>query len=66
MFTNDFHDVIFDILQDKYLQKVHFSQNGIPIPEFRQVCTVYFGYNSTRKRIFRIVIEVMKLYCTDR
>ncbi|XLT36030.1 hypothetical protein HN873_067322 [Arachis hypogaea] len=25
------------IIQDKYLQKVHFSQNGIPLPEFMQV-----------------------------
>ncbi|RYQ91232.1 hypothetical protein Ahy_B09g097121 isoform C [Arachis hypogaea] len=25
------------IIQDKYLQKVHFSQNGIPLPEFMQI-----------------------------
>ncbi|KAI3984143.1 hypothetical protein MKX01_035270 [Papaver californicum] len=25
------------IIQDKYLQKVHFSQHGIPMPEFREI-----------------------------
>ncbi|KAJ9153331.1 hypothetical protein P3X46_026779 [Hevea brasiliensis] len=25
------------IIQDKYLQKVHFSQHGIPLPEFMQI-----------------------------
>lgn len=25
------------IIQDKYRQKVHFSQNGIPLPEFMEV-----------------------------
>ncbi|GMY10442.1 phosphoribosylaminoimidazole carboxylase, chloroplastic isoform X1 [Fagus crenata] len=25
------------IIQDKYLQKVHFSQHAIPLPEFRQI-----------------------------
>ncbi|RZC45683.1 hypothetical protein C5167_038635 [Papaver somniferum] len=25
------------IIQDKYLQKVHFSQNAIPMPEFREI-----------------------------
>ncbi|XP_078431893.1 phosphoribosylaminoimidazole carboxylase, putative / AIR carboxylase isoform X2 [Wolffia australiana] len=25
------------VIQDKYLQKVHFSSHGIPVPEFRQI-----------------------------
>ena len=25
------------VLQDKYLQKVHFSRHGIPLPEFMEV-----------------------------
>ncbi|RZC54179.1 hypothetical protein C5167_013035 [Papaver somniferum] len=25
------------IIQDKYLQKIHFSQHGIPMPEFREI-----------------------------
>lgn len=25
------------MLQDKYLQKVHFTRHGIPLPEFTQV-----------------------------
>lgn len=25
------------IIQDKYMQKVHFSQHGIPLPEFKQI-----------------------------
>lgn len=25
------------IIQDKYMQKVHFSQHGIPLPEFMEV-----------------------------
>ncbi|KAE9611844.1 putative phosphoribosylaminoimidazole carboxylase [Lupinus albus] len=28
---------LFNILQDKYLQKVHFSQLGVPLPEFMQI-----------------------------
>ncbi|KAL0555785.1 hypothetical protein IC582_004283 [Cucumis melo] len=40
------------IIQDKYLQKVHFSQHGIPLPEFMQIgdledakkAGVIFGY----------------------
>ncbi|MFQ6657926.1 hypothetical protein Gotur_027409, partial [Gossypium turneri] len=27
----------FTILQDKYLQKVHFSRHGIPLPEFMEI-----------------------------
>ncbi|PKA64481.1 phosphoribosylaminoimidazole carboxylase [Apostasia shenzhenica] len=42
----------YAILQDKYIQKVHFSQNGIPLPDFLEIDNLesaekagnYFGY----------------------
>lgn len=38
-------------LQDKYMQKVHFSRHGIPLPEFMQVVAFhkYFSEGFTKK-----------------
>lgn len=49
-------------LQDKYLQKVHFSQHGIPLPDFVQVGnTVILTSGINDKKVMRILILLIFL-----
>lgn len=43
LFTTSFQ-AGFTILQDKFLQKVHFSRHGIPLPEFMEVAFCFLFY----------------------
>ena len=52
------------IMQDKYLQKLHFSKSGIPLPEFREVCIIswWISHSTFLEAPFVVSFQIMLKY----